>query len=85
MLPLSRLAAKAIRETAGFVGGDLFLTMVSGEIGQAPIDEYQGNRYDGCGMGARDVAAVVKADYALVAEATAFTTVWVEAGKAAEA
>ncbi len=76
------IAAKAIREAAGFVGGDLYLTMVSGEIGQAPIDEYQGIRFDGCGMGARDVAAVVKADYALVAEATAFTTVWVEAGKA---
>jgi acetylornithine deacetylase/succinyl-diaminopimelate desuccinylase-like protein len=56
--------------------------MVSGEIGQAPVDEYQGNQYDGCGMGARDVAAVLRADYALVAEATAFTTVWVEAGKA---
>jgi acetylornithine deacetylase/succinyl-diaminopimelate desuccinylase-like protein len=33
-------------------------------------------------MGARDVAAVVEADFALVAEATSFTTVWVEAGKA---
>jgi acetylornithine deacetylase/succinyl-diaminopimelate desuccinylase-like protein len=76
------IAAKAIRETGAFLGGDLFLTMVSGEIGQAPIDECQGVRYDGCGMGARDVAAVVKADYAVVAEATAFTTVWVEAGKA---
>lgn len=75
------IAAKALRERA-FLGGDLILTMVSGEIGQAPVDEYQGNRYDGCGMGARDVAAVVRADFALVAEATAFTTVWVEAGKA---
>lgn len=76
------IAAKALRETVPFIGGDLFLTMVSGEIGQSPIDEYQGIRYDGCGMGSRDVAAVVKADYALVAEATAFTTAWVEAGKA---
>jgi acetylornithine deacetylase/succinyl-diaminopimelate desuccinylase-like protein len=76
------IAAKAMRETGALLGGDLFLTMVSGEIGQAPIDEYQGNRFDGCGMGARDVAAVVKADYAVVAEATSFTTVWVEAGKA---
>lgn len=76
------IAAKAIRETGAGLGGDLVLTMVSGEIGQAPVDEYQGIRFDGCGMGARDVAAVVRADYALVAEATAFTTVWVEAGKA---
>jgi acetylornithine deacetylase/succinyl-diaminopimelate desuccinylase-like protein len=76
------IAARAIRDTGTFLGGDLVLTMVSGEIGQAPIDEYQGNAFDGCGMGARDVAAVVKADHALVAEATAFTTVWVEAGKA---
>lgn len=77
------IAAKAIKETQTFIGGDLFLTMVSGEIGHAAVDEFQGNAYDGCGMGARDVAAVVKADYALVAEATSFTTVWVEAGKAA--
>ena len=76
------IAAKALREEHAFLGGDCFLTMVSGEIGQAPIDEYQGVRFDGCGMGARDVAAVVKADYALVAEATNFTTVWAEAGKA---
>jgi acetylornithine deacetylase/succinyl-diaminopimelate desuccinylase-like protein len=76
------IAAKAMRDTHAFLGGDLFLTLVSGEIGQAPVDEFQGHRFDGCGMGARDVAAVVKADYALVAEATAFTTVWVEAGKA---
>jgi acetylornithine deacetylase/succinyl-diaminopimelate desuccinylase-like protein len=76
------IAAKALRDTQTFLGGDMFLTMVSGEIGQAPIDEYQGNRFDGCGMGARDVAAVVKADCALVAEATQFTTVWVECGKA---
>lgn len=76
------IAAKALRETHAFLGGDLVLTMVSGEIGQAPVDECQGVRFDGCGMGARDVAAVVKADYALVAEATAFTTVWAECGKA---
>lgn len=76
------IATKALRDVGAALGGDLWLTMVSGEIGQAPIDEFQGIRYDGCGMGARDVAAVVRADYALVAEASAFTTVWVEAGKA---
>lgn len=76
------IAAKALREEHAFLGGDCFLTMVSGEIGQAPVDEYQGIRFDGCGMGARDVAGAVSADFALVAEATDFTTVWVEAGKA---
>lgn len=77
------IAAKALRETATPLAGDLLLTFVSGEIGQAPVDELQGPRYDGTGYGARElVEAGVRADYALVAETTGFTAAWLMLGKA---
>jgi acetylornithine deacetylase/succinyl-diaminopimelate desuccinylase-like protein len=77
------IAAKALRETGTPLGGDLLLTFVSGEIGQAPMDEFQGSRYDGTGYGARElVEAGVRADYALVAETTDFTPAWLMLGKA---
>jgi acetylornithine deacetylase/succinyl-diaminopimelate desuccinylase-like protein len=77
------IAAKALKDTRAALGGDLLLTFVSGEIGQAPIDEFQGSRYDGTGYGARElVDAGVRADYALVAETTGFTPAWLMLGKA---
>jgi acetylornithine deacetylase/succinyl-diaminopimelate desuccinylase-like protein len=77
------IACKALKDTGAPLRGDVFLTMVAGEIGQWPMEEFQGPAYDGTGMGARElVAAGVRADHVLVAEATGFTAAWVEAGKA---
>ena len=61
------LAAKAIRDGGIKLKGDLYLTAVVGEIGSAPVDEFQGPRYFGKGVGARHlVHHGVVADFALV-------------------
>jgi len=76
-------AAKAIKESGVRLKGDLFLTMVVGEIGMAPIDEFQGTQYLGKGLGSRHlVNHGVVADYVLVAETTDFGITWAEAGVA---
>jgi len=75
------IAAKAIKESGIQLGGDLLLTAVVGEIGAASIDEFQGTRYMGKGIGSRHlVSCGVIADHVLVAEATNFCPTWVEAG-----
>lgn len=75
------LASKVIKEAGIKLKGDLILTMVAGEIGSGPIDEFQGPRYVGKGLGSRHaVAHGIIADYALVAETTDFGITWVETG-----
>jgi len=75
------IAAKAIKESGVRLKGDLFLTTVVGEIGMAPVDEFQGTQYLGKGLGSRHlVNHGVVADYVLVAEATDFGITWAEAG-----
>ena len=75
------LAAKAIRESGIKLSGNLILTMVAGEIGSGPVDEFQGPRYVGKGLGSRHaVTHGILADYALVAETTDFGITWVETG-----
>lgn len=77
------MAAKAILDSGVKLKGDLLLTMVVGEIGQAPIDEFQGPRYLGKGIGAKHlVDHGVWGDCALVAETTNFALTWAEAGDA---
>lgn len=77
------MAAKAIKKSGIRLAGNLVLTMVVGEIGNAPIDEFQGPRYLGKGLGSRHlVNHGVIADYALVAETTDFGIAWAEAGVA---
>jgi acetylornithine deacetylase/succinyl-diaminopimelate desuccinylase-like protein len=77
------LAAKALKESGIRFSGDIIITMVPGEIGQAPIDEYQESRYWGKGLGARYlVDHGVVADYALVAEATDFCLTRTQCGAA---
>jgi acetylornithine deacetylase/succinyl-diaminopimelate desuccinylase-like protein len=81
--PLSAtlLAAKAIRDSGEKLKGDLIVTAVVGEIGTAPVDEFQGSRYQGKGFGARHlVDHGIVADYALVAECTTFCTTWAQCG-----
>jgi len=77
------MAVRAVRESGLSLAGDLLLTMVVGEIGNAPVDEFQGPRYLGKGLGSRHlINHGVVADYALVAETTDFGIAWAEAGVA---
>lgn len=77
------LAARAIRDVGIELGGDLLLTAVCGEIGQEPVDEFQGLRYQSKDLGARYMAThgAVIPDRVIVAEATSFKLVGLEAGK----
>jgi len=75
------IAAKAIKEEGIILSGNLWLTAVVGEIGIAPIDEYQGPQYIGKGVGSRHlVEHGITADYTLVAETTGFGITSTEAG-----
>ncbi len=77
------IAAKAIKNSDIPLNGDVILTAVVGEIGTAPIDEFQGPRFIGKGYGTRHaVDHGITADFALVAETTDFGVTWVEAGAA---
>lgn len=75
------MALKALKQSGVPLKGDLIFTGVAGEIGRAPIDEYQGPQYEGKGIGTRyAVTHGVVADYALVAECTNWTYTAVECG-----
>lgn len=75
------LALKAIQEFKLPLRGDLIFAGVCGEIGQAPIDEYQGAHYEGKGTGTRySVLHGIVADYALVAECTNWCITSTECG-----
>ena len=77
------IAAKAIREAGIELGGDLYLQGVCGEIGQEPVDEFQGVGYQSKDIGCRYLLTHGPAipDRAIVAEATSFTLVGLEPGK----
>ena len=75
------IAMKALKQAGIPLKGDLIFTGVAGEIGQAPIDEFQGPRYEGKGIGARyAVTHGIVADHALVAECTNWGMTAVECG-----
>ncbi len=75
------IAGKAIMESGIAIKGDLILAATVGEVGQAPIDEFQGPRYLGKGIGAEHlVAHGFMADYALICETTNFTLGWAQPG-----
>lgn len=77
------IAANAIRESGTTLKGDLTLTAVVGEIGLEPVDEFQPPEYVAKEAGTRyAVTHGAVGDYALVAEGTDFSLIWVEAGKA---
>lgn len=75
------MALKALKQAEIPLKGDLIFTGVCGEIGRAPIDEYQGSQYEGKGIGTRyAVTHGVVADHALVAECTNWSYTAVECG-----
>ncbi|MQA81423.1 MAG: peptidase dimerization domain-containing protein [Streptosporangiales bacterium] len=78
---LFMVAARAIQQVGIPLQGDLVLTSVAGETGQAPVDEYQGLAYEGKGFGSTYlVDHGVRADYALVSETSDFTPCWYHCG-----
>ncbi len=83
-LACTLIAAKALKESKIRLKGDLIVTAVCGELGQEPIDEFQGLDYVGKDIGAHWLMTHggIFADYALVAECTNFSMVKVQAGKA---
>lgn len=78
---LFMVASRAILRAGIPLGGDLVLTSVCGETGQAPVDEYQGLEYEGKGFGSSYlVEHGYRADYALVSETTDFALCWHHCG-----
>jgi acetylornithine deacetylase/succinyl-diaminopimelate desuccinylase-like protein len=75
------LALKAIKQSGLDLAGDLIFAGVCGEIGQAPIDEFQGPAYEGKGIGTRySLMHGIVADYALVAECSNWCLTATECG-----
>src|SRR5690606_16102689 len=78
---LFMMAASAIASSGVTLAGDLILTSVAGETGQAPVDEYQGLTYEGKGFGTSHlIQHGVTADYAIVAETSGFAPCWIHCG-----
>lgn len=77
------IAAKAIKDAGIKLDGSIYLGMVAGEIGQEPVDEFQGKRYLSKEVGSRYLLNhSPRPQFCLCAEATDFRKGWVEAGKA---
>jgi acetylornithine deacetylase/succinyl-diaminopimelate desuccinylase-like protein len=76
-------ACVALQRAGVRLAGDLLMTMVVGEIGLEPVDEFQPPKYIAKEAGARYIVnRGVTADWGVVAEGTSFALCWVEAGKA---
>jgi acetylornithine deacetylase/succinyl-diaminopimelate desuccinylase-like protein len=77
------VACAALQRAGVRLRGELVMTMVVGEIGVEPVDEFQPPEYLAKEAGARFlVNRGYTADYGIVAEGTDFGLCWVEAGKA---
>lgn len=77
------IATKAIRDAGVELSGSVYMTMVAGEIGMEPVDEFQGKAYLSKEVGARYlVNHTPRASFCLCAEGTGFRKGWIEAGKA---
>lgn len=77
------MAAKAIRQAGADLKGDLLMSAVVGETSHEPADGSPGDLVETQDLGARFlVTHGGVADYALIAEGTAFSIVTVEAGMA---
>lgn len=77
------IAGRALAQSSAPLRGDVILTSVAGETGQAPVDEYRGLRYEGKGFGTSYlVQHGVRADYALVGETSDFAPCWHACGAA---
>ena len=77
------IAAKAIKESGIALKGDMILVGAAGEIGIAQIDEFQGTKYRGKGMGTQFLLSHgITSDYAVIAEPSQFGITWALPGAA---
>jgi acetylornithine deacetylase/succinyl-diaminopimelate desuccinylase-like protein len=77
------IAAKAIKRAGVRLKGDLVLVGAVSETTGDPVDEFTDAYFQGKEAGTKyTIVRGAVADFALVAEATAFSPVWVEAGEA---
>jgi acetylornithine deacetylase/succinyl-diaminopimelate desuccinylase-like protein len=75
------IAAAAIKRSGISLSGDLIMAGVAGEIGRAPVDQYQGKYYRSKGVGTRYLLTHgIVSDYAIVADTSHFGLTWVECG-----
>lgn len=71
------VAAKAIEEADVALDEDIVLAAVAGEIGKAPVDEYQDRTFRGHGVGTRHLLTHgYVSDYAIVAENSGWGINW---------
>lgn len=71
------VAAKAIADADVSLDEDLILAAVAGEIGKAPVDEYQDRTFRGHGVGTRHLLTHgYVSDYAIVAENSGWGITW---------
>lgn len=77
------VAGKALRQSGLPLKGDLILAAVAGEISRTPIGPYQSGAYRGEGTGTRHLLTYgVQSDYAIVADRSALSIIWAQAGVA---
>ena len=82
-MAMQMIAGRAIAESGVELKGDLLLKSAVGETGAHPVDEYQGPRYEGKGLGTTFlVENGYTADYAVIAETTDFAASWIQCGAA---
>lgn len=80
-MSVQMIAGRAITQAGVRLKGDLLLKSAAGETGAAPVDEYQGMRYESKGFGTTWlVEHGYRADYAVIAETTDFSASWVQCG-----
>ena len=82
-MAVQMIAGRALRDAEAPLRGDLLLKSAAGETGSAPVDEYQGLRYESKGFGTSWLLERgYTADYAVIAETTDFSASWVQCGAA---
>ena len=82
-MAVQMIAGRALLGAGAPLRGDLLLKSAAGETGSAPVDEYQGLRYESKGFGTNWLLEHgYAADYAVIAETTDFSASWVQCGAA---
>lgn len=80
-MAVQMIAGRAIQQAGAALRGDILLKSAAGETGAAPVDEYQGMRYESKGLGTTWLLERgYTADYAVIAETTDFSASWVQCG-----
>lgn len=80
-MAIQMIVGRAIARAGVRLRGDLLLKSAAGETGAAPVDEYQGFRYESKGLGTSWlVDHGYRADYAVIAETTDFSASWIQCG-----